>query len=616
MGLNKMKNKVKDLLDTYLSNKKNPKISCSTFLNYLESFTACTDFHPISNKKVISLMDNNVKNIFYTLHDPSDSEMKLIYTLLKLSQLKKQTTPEFKKNEKIVEQNEHIRKGALGFKIGVFDDFNIHKIKNETSPHKYEVIFEIYQMANIYLKLKSCTEFSSKSHMFFYEIVKEELKTYEQKVLEQRCNVSYLEFYVNLYQTFLRLKFINQINECFKENPYKSIEYYKDNLLVKRIIGLCVKPINEMINSFINTGNFKDPQNEFFIVKNCNENIYSLDYGRIPYFVSKNIAEKILYTGKTIYFINKIEPFELEYDLCILNENFEYVLKNLIYNINKKMYAIFILKHNVKEILNQAKDIFLFNRSDFIETLFFLLKDFNSNKSITYILETALQSTFYTSNNFLKSIDVCILENECDYISLFCRLDFPENIIFTKEIVMKYVAIFKFLWKIKKIENSIKQLKRKEFDNKIKIIQWQNLLYILYSYIFDIIETEYLAIFEHLKHVDAILNNENNPVIEINDVKDGVFQNELVDYNLIDNLKNIIHKSLDNILNKIFQMPNSGKREIDLFIASLESLTIGLSRLNVNTINDDEVKINLKDFLEKNQEIVNSIILKNLAQYI
>ncbi|KAM0673120.1 hypothetical protein GVAV_003466 [Gurleya vavrai] len=190
----------------------------------------------------------------------------------------------------------------------------------------------------------------------------------------------------------------------------------------------------------------------------------------------------------------------------------------------------------------------------------------------------------------MSKIDVCILEHEeqWNHISLYCQLDFPTNLIFTKEIILKLVSIFKFLWRIKKIENLLKQLRKKDFDasGKIRILEYNNIIMKFYFYIFEeVIENEFKL-----------------------EIKENLM--------MIDDLRKKINKILDNIFIKIFQAPKKGKEEMNNFLSSLEALCMSLGKLNITSFNDSDVRGYLKTFVSTFYPVLAGSTLFNLSQFV
>lgn len=589
-----MENKINSLINEYIKHKNISTEPKPDLVKYLLTFTRNKDFVPVSpflNAKYLKDKSEEAYTTFTGIKDLTDGENKLIRFLIKTSELRKFHRKKIACSSKLELENRtcgSLKKVALGFKDEYFNESGIYKLKMNLEKHIFEMIFQIYQYGCIYSRLKNIVDLNSKSFLFFNDVIKEEIVEYEEMVLGQRNDVKAIDFYVYMWKEFNKLSVLNQLHDFFMEHPkqpFKIQHYFKNNPVVNKILKRCFYQIQANINEFINTGNFNDVFNEFFISKNTSPtdlwNAYTIDFGLLPACVSKENAGKILYIGKCVFLLNQNEDYFLTNEINANCNFFESDLNRIILEVNANMHERFIARYQVQKYILFAKDVFLHYRSDFIETLYAYLKNSNKSsdrylhgKSISYSLENAFRDTFGEINDFAKQIDICILENEhaWDYITLFCKLEYPLNLIFTKEIIMKYVSVFKFLWRIKKLFNSLCQLKRKEFNSegRIRIIIYINLLSSLYSYVFE-------------------------------DVINAHYKTDMSVYKMIiDDLRKSINKSLDQILDGIFQTQGMGKEEIDAFLSSLETLCISVSRINVNSVSDAEVSGHLKAFILKN----------------
>ncbi|KAM0677796.1 Gamma-tubulin complex component 3 [Binucleata daphniae] len=761
-----MKTKITKLIEEYQKYNKISTKANENFIDYCLLFmknSAC-NFSIKKLESEIAKKGVSAQKKYNELTKITETEYKVIKSLILISNLRKT------KREKVAKEStnsatsqinilKYIKKGALGFKIGVFDDYTIYKSKDYVEPHIYEILFNIYQIANIYKKLKNNSTYVSKAQMNFYFIVEKIIKAYENKVIEQDINITnnpnimchthntnygifstnneccninktgttshynfaILKFYLNLYKNILDLQYINQINECFLENPknpystlkklYQGIEeakiryeisnieqvndqhakeqhtgehkshthiYHEHNIdqqnsnvntyankqysgdstnfySINSIERIVAGHLNTMTNQLINTGNFVDIENEYFITKNKKIidlwDVYTIDYGLIPYFIKESDAVKINYIGKSMYILNKTKKYETNYKINIFVEL--KILDVIIENVNEKMREVL---SGVKENLETVKNIFLFQRSDFVETLsMFLNRHENKNlfnRTISYILENAMVNTFGRLNEFMKKIDVCILENEqsLNCISLFCQLNFPLNLIFTKEIILKLVGIFKFLWRVKKIENLIAQLRKKEIEtnSKVKIIVYNNLINkLMFYFCYEVIEKEFVienVKQDNVKEYNVKEDNVKEGHKKEYNAKDVTAKQNIITYKIessnadicneyqysskyqqnkstnsgmiVDDMRQKINEMLDEIIKHTFQCPKNGKKDFDIFLASIETLLMLVGRTHVTSFTDDDVKKNLSVFVAKNEHLLKNTTLHDLGKFV
>ncbi|KAG0440404.1 Gamma-tubulin complex component 3 like protein [Dictyocoela muelleri] len=549
----------------------------------------------------------------------------------------------------LLEKN--IKKGALGIQTNLFDEHGVYILSSILEPQIYEIVIQVYHHAQVYKKLRENQSFLSKAQLEFYEIVRHQLKCYENEVL--RSDEKLLNFHVEMQHAYRNLEIVNHLFDSFftnPKNPFEFLKIYKNSLyflelqFIDQVVVASSREINRQLNSWVYEGTFIDPGNEFFIVKNDDSdlwNSFGINYGLVPYFMSHEVVEKILYLGKCKVLLKEVKSFDdkqessddirkssndirkssndikkssddirkssddirkssdekessddinksfesnnkLTYDekkssndnldehenipyiLDILDPNLPDYLDILFKDINLKIEKEILIKHDIFEYFKFTKEIFLGFRSDFIEMLLIFMSDMQkgayfNKRSISYILDSALVTTF-GNNKFIKNIDICIFDDAYDYISLFYHLNFPLNLIVTKEIILKFVAVFKFIYKLKRVESVLSaNLKRKE------VRKFRNIILKINFYVFE-------------------------------EVIEDLWKYEFID---IDDFRKQININLENILKRIFQVPNKGKEQLDSFIASLEKYAIGESRISISFVEEQ-----FKEFVSVNRDIV------------
>ncbi|ADM12497.1 uncharacterized protein Eint_101720 [Encephalitozoon intestinalis ATCC 50506] len=437
------------------------------------------------------------------------------------------------------ELDRNVKKGALGIEISYFSEASLPLLKESVGTHIYGIAFQVYQNACIYRKLRSETSFSSKAHSYFYEIVREELEKYERSVIEQ--DEELLSFYVGMYSRYIRIQIIHQLNECFRDNPKKPFEFLKFNFLsnhpfYRQVLESSCLHIDSCLQEFLLTGSFKDDTNEFFICRKVTIDPweeFTIDFGLVPYFISNRVVQKILYIGKCsslirrydlerigsldtfqasqiesrmekttegVNFRNLVEE-ELENiarQINILNPNLEENIDLILHKINKKIRHDFLSCPAICSQIEGIKNTFLFRRCDFIETLFLYLKDSRdlTRKSFSYVLDLAIRNTYGDVDEFTSGLGVYIVDDENKYenFALFCQVSYPASIIITKESVLKLVAIFQFLWKLKRVEHLLLRISKMKMEGKtkIKIASYKTLVYKISYFVFqEVIEKKW-----------------------------------------------------------------------------------------------------------------------------
>ncbi|AFN83980.1 hypothetical protein EROM_101650 [Encephalitozoon romaleae SJ-2008] len=428
------------------------------------------------------------------------------------------------------ELNRNVKKGALGIEVSYFTESSLTFIKESVGTHIYGIVFQIYQNACIYKKLKSEISFSSKAHSHFYGIVRKELERYERSVIEQYEEL--LPFYTGMYSSYIRIQIVHQLNECFRDNPRNPFEFLRFNFLsnhpfYRKVLESSCLHINNCLREFLFTGCFRDDTNEFFICRKTSIEPweeFSIDFGLVPYFISNRLAQKILYIGKCSFLLRGCSASKMlslddlheaqisgecrskgiqSYNFLdeeiedspkhinILNPGLEESIDMMLHRINREIDRVFLGNPSISSQIEGIRNTFLFGRCDFIETLFLYLKDSKdlSRKSFSYILDLAIRNTYGNADEFTSKLGVYIVDNENKYenFALFCQVDYPASIIVTKESILKLVKIFQFLWKLKRVEHLLLRVSGMKIQktSKIKVISYKTLLYKINYFVFE-----------------------------------------------------------------------------------------------------------------------------------
>ncbi|TBU02223.1 Spc97/Spc98 spindle pole body-like protein [Hamiltosporidium tvaerminnensis] len=426
------------------------------------------------------------------------------------------------------------------------------------------------------------------------------------------------------------------------------------NIILQKITLYTSIRTNTLLSSWLYTGTFIDPTSEFFIKVNSLENNtwhkFSINTKKVPYFISPHCINNILYIGRCINLIKEVsknknyptnrennfnnivdENIDNRFDknnfnihnysnnysnihsnkhttnihsnnhttntnnINILDSDFEENINKILLQINRRVWSEIFINSKVLSFVYFLKDIFMFKRSDFVQNLFEMLKEWNVDKygvsykrSVGFILDTSLGVTFGNECPFIKYMDVCLLEqnrrissdvgindkgnkqqgvskstdkqqgvsnstdkqqgvsnsidkqqgvnniynkqhpvnyntdkqqgvsnstdkqypvnnttyeqhpvinstfvdsdslitnsvnttilennnninntpldNTWDYLTLLCVIDFPLNMIINKKTILRFSTIFKFLWKVKKVERILGSLKKRKLD--------------------------------------------------------------------------------------------------------------------------------------------------------
>lgn len=413
------------------------------------------------------------------------------------------------------------------------------------SDEERRIIEDILRYKEMYLLLKNVS--SQKSE--------EICKKYEEIVFR---NESLLNMYIELKEIYfifdnlcsfngLGLEIqLNLIRNCYLSNEFSAIDQ-KINIL--ELNENCLMIANQEMALHHDKNLMQDQQNNLYIKKyenilhNLNENL-------------KSSIDKEFIRNSLLMDENLIYSFQLSLEKEKTDEKNKFIF------------------HATKQF-KKIKDTVLFNRSDFIQTLFILLRDsaYKNRRSFFYILENAYHSCFKKFTNKVSSkqnldkildnnqtnltnekldfeneqmnLDIQIEEKEnlWNYITLIPQVKYPLNLFITSDEVNKMVFIFKILYRIKKTENHLTTLRLKNRNMfKLQTIKFTDFILRLNSHILlQLIEVNYKKYhFKFINKIKLFFNEKKlgKMLVSIEDFCINVSKNRKFEY--IDTVKEFI----------------------------------------------------------------------------
>ncbi|KAF8822619.1 Spc97 / Spc98 family protein [Cardiosporidium cionae] len=245
-------------------------------------------------------------------------------------------------------------------------------------------------------------------------------------------------------------------------------------------------PLMDMIYSWMDDGELRDPCGEFFVVQNVDipraslwSHCYSLNLELVPQFIKRSVAEKILLAGKSVNFIRQC---------CSHSEwLFEHSERSSAANASSSPPHDLILSYSleteeftlpsVKELetlVDRAaplknKRFLLMGDGDFSSTLLentFELLDQNASKLRKHSLLSLLESALRTGTAYPYSPNVikCVFtemhtpsrgDTGWDVFYLDYHVNPPMDAIFTQDVLQIYRTGFTLLWKILRTSYSL-----------------------------------------------------------------------------------------------------------------------------------------------------------------
>jgi gamma-tubulin complex component 3 len=277
-------------------------------------------------------------------------------------------------------------------------------------------------------------------------------------------------------------------------NSYSQHGNPRIGTLIERIVGEVAAPLLSMIKSWMTEGELNDPYREFFITADFSvpdEGLwverYSVSSHMVPASFDAALTQKIFLTGKSINFLRRcceIEDFDMPADIL----DFSCLVKwgeAAAERVNSRLVAVMFDKYRFLGHCDSMRKYLLLAQGDLHHTLMELLSDELKERAkrvykhnIVSILESAVRASNaqHHDSEFINRLDVRLAPGEpgdigWDVFSLEYRVDKPLNTIFTPDNMDKYQALFRFLWKIKRVEFA---LKTKAFRQMRPVLEMMN----------------------------------------------------------------------------------------------------------------------------------------------
>uniref|UniRef100_A0A9L0SKV5 Tubulin gamma complex component 3 n=1 Tax=Equus caballus TaxID=9796 RepID=A0A9L0SKV5_HORSE len=274
--------------------------------------------------------------------------------------------------------------------------------------------------------------------------------------------------------------------------------------LVQHILGLVSHPVLSFLYRWIYDGELEDTYHEFFVASDPTvktdrlwHDKYTLRKSMIPSFITMDQSRKVLLIGKSINFLHQVchdqapttkmiavtKSAESPQDAADLFTDLENAFQGKIdaayFETSKYLLDVLNKKYSLLDHMQAMRRYLLLGQGDFIRHLMDLLKPelvrpattlYQHN--LTGILETAVRATNaqFDSPEILKRLDVRLLEvspgdTGWDVFSLDYHVDGPIATVFTRECMSHYLRVFNFLWRAKRMEYILTDIRKGHMCN-------------------------------------------------------------------------------------------------------------------------------------------------------
>ncbi|KAK4487246.1 hypothetical protein RD792_006150 [Penstemon davidsonii] len=265
------------------------------------------------------------------------------------------------------------------------------------------------------------------------------------------------------------------------------------NDFMKKLLRRVCSPLFEMVRSWVLEGELEDIFAEFFVLsqpvkaESLWREGYRLHPAMLPSFISQSLARRILRTGKSINFLR----------VCCEDRGWaeaatesaaaagtstgrgglgygdtnalESLVTEAAKRIDKHLLDVMHKQYRFKEHCLAIKRYVLLGQGDFVQYLMDIVGPELSEPANTIstfklagLLESAVRSSNaqYDDPDILDRLRVKMMPHNkgdrgWDVFSLEYDARIPLNTIFTESVMSRYLRIFNFLWKLRRVEHAL-----------------------------------------------------------------------------------------------------------------------------------------------------------------
>ncbi|KAM1948261.1 hypothetical protein ACFX15_008472 [Malus domestica] len=268
-----------------------------------------------------------------------------------------------------------------------------------------------------------------------------------------------------------------------------------------RLLRRVCSPLFEMVRSWVLEGELEDVFAEFFVVgqpvkaESLWREGYMLHAGMLPSFISQSLAQRILRTGKSINFLRVCcedrgwadAATEAAADAATEaaaaagtttrrwglgygeTDALESLVDGAAKRVDKHLLDVIYNQYKFKEHCLAIKRYLLLGQGDFVQYLMDIVGPELSEPANTIssfqlagLLETAIRASNaqYDDRDILDRLKVKMMphgtgDRGWDVFSLEYDARVPLDTVFTESVMIKYLRIFNFLWKLRRVEHAL-----------------------------------------------------------------------------------------------------------------------------------------------------------------
>ncbi|XP_039127387.1 gamma-tubulin complex component 3 [Dioscorea cayenensis subsp. rotundata] len=260
-----------------------------------------------------------------------------------------------------------------------------------------------------------------------------------------------------------------------------------------RLLRRVCSPLFEMVRSWVLEGELEDLFSEFFILsqpvkaESLWREGYRIQTSMLPSFISQTLAQRILRTGKSINFLRVCCEDNGWADAAAEaaahvgtttrrgglgygeTDALEALVVEAAKRIDRHLMDVIHKRYRFKDHCLAIKRYLLLGQGDFVQYLMDIVGPELSGPANTIssfqlagLLETAIRASNaqYDDRDILDRLKVKMMEHGdgdrgWDVFSLEYDAMVPLDTVFTASVMKKYLRIFNYLWKLKRVEHAL-----------------------------------------------------------------------------------------------------------------------------------------------------------------
>ncbi|KAJ8532757.1 hypothetical protein K7X08_015646 [Anisodus acutangulus] len=265
------------------------------------------------------------------------------------------------------------------------------------------------------------------------------------------------------------------------------------NDFMKRLLRRVCSPLFEMVRRWVLEGELEDIFAEFFVLSRPvkDESLwregYRLHAAMLPAFITQTLAKQILRTGKSINFLRVCCDDRGWADAAAEaatavgttttrgslgygeTDALESLVTEAAKRIDKHLLELMHKRYKFKEHCLAIKRYLLLGQGDFVQYLMDIVgPDLSepANTISSFKLATLLESAITSSNAQYDGCDIRARlrvkmmphntgDRGWDVFSLEYDAGVPLNTVFTESVMTRYIRVFNFLWKLRRVEHAL-----------------------------------------------------------------------------------------------------------------------------------------------------------------